>query len=326
VHDLSALVLTAGLGTRLDPITRVVAKAAVPLGSSTLIEHVLTWLARQGIRRTALNLHHRPASIAAAVGDGGHLGLAVRYSWEYPLLGSAGGPRHALPLIDSDPFLIVNGDTLCDVDLAAMLDAHRASGADVTMAVIPNPAPDQYNGIMLDEHDRVIGFVPRGQADGSWHFIGVQIVRTAVFDGLADGVPAETVAGIYRDRLRAHPGSIAGYRGATMFLDIGTPRDYLDTALILAARESSDGTGGRIGDRANQRSASVPPSARITDSIVWPTATIGPGAHLERCIVIGDVSVPVGFQARSAVIAPARLQREDDARAILEDGVLRFEM
>lgn len=313
VHDLSALVLTAGLGTRLDPITRVVAKAAVPLGHSTLIEHVLTWLAGQGIRRAVLNLHHLPASIAAVVGDGTHLGLTVRYSWEHPLLGSAGGPRHALPLIESDPFLIVNGDTLSDVDPAVMLDAHQASGADVTMAVIPNPAPDHYNGIVLDEHDRVTGFVPRGQADGSWHFIGVQIVRATVFAGLADGVPAETVAGIYHDRLRAHPGSIAAYRGAKRFLDIGTPREYLETALALAARE------------ARTANASVAPSAHLNDSIVWPTASVGPGAQLERCIVMADAKVPAGYRARSAVIAPARLAREGDGHVAIDGGVMRFQ-
>jgi len=84
-----------------------------------------------------------------------------------PLLGSAGGPRHALPLLDADTFLVVNGDTLCDIELAPMIAAHHASGALVTLAVAPNPAPDRYNGLAVDAHDRLTGFVPRGQADAS---------------------------------------------------------------------------------------------------------------------------------------------------------------
>ena len=139
-----ALVLTAGLGTRLRPLTYVRAKAAVPVNGEALARRVLRWLARQGIHQVVLNLHHHPASIAAAVGDGSDLGLQVRYSWEQPVLGSAGGPKHALPLLTdrtrggADTFLIVNGDTLTDVDVARVIDAHTRSGALVTMALVPN--------------------------------------------------------------------------------------------------------------------------------------------------------------------------------------------
>src|SRR5262245_16638046 len=122
---LPALVLTAGQGTRLDPLTRLVAKAAVPLGGRTLIEHVLDWVRTQGVVDVVLNLHHLPATITSVVGDGVHLGMSVRYSWEQPLLGSAGGPRRALPLVDSDEFLIVNGDTLSDFAFDPMIEAHR---------------------------------------------------------------------------------------------------------------------------------------------------------------------------------------------------------
>ncbi len=242
---MHALVLTAGLGTRLDPLTRLVAKPAVPLGDRTLVEHVIAWLQRQAITDLVLNLHHRPSTITAVVGDGRHLGVRVRYSWEQPLLGSAGGPRHALLLLDSDPFLIVNGDTLCDFDLAPLLAAHAASGAEVTMAVVPNPRPEHYNGIAADEEGRVTGFVAR-QVQSSqfevrsaetsrsgWHFVGVQVAQARVFAGLRDGEPAETVAGLYREMIAARPGAIRVWPAPTSFLDVGTPRDYLDAALRL---------------------------------------------------------------------------------------------
>src|SRR6188474_919178 len=107
MRTLPALVLAAGQGTRLDPLTRLTAKAAVPLGGRTLIEHVLDWVKEQGVVEVVMNLHHLPATITSVVGDGAHLGLSIRYSWEQPLLGSAGGPRRALPLLASDEFLMV---------------------------------------------------------------------------------------------------------------------------------------------------------------------------------------------------------------------------
>src|SRR3954471_374613 len=100
---LRALVLTAGLGTRLQPLTSLRAKAAVPVNGETLARRAVRWLVSQGVTDLVLNLHHRPETITGSVGDGSDLGATVRYSWEAPLLGSAGGPRHALPLLVHGP-------------------------------------------------------------------------------------------------------------------------------------------------------------------------------------------------------------------------------
>src|SRR6476469_6215905 len=97
---MRGLVLTAGLGTRLQPLTLARAKAAAPVDGEALACRTIRWLAGHGVTDLVLNLHHKPESIAAAVGDGAGLGARVRYSWESPVvLGSAGGPRHALPLL-----------------------------------------------------------------------------------------------------------------------------------------------------------------------------------------------------------------------------------
>jgi mannose-1-phosphate guanylyltransferase len=225
----------------------------------------------------------------------------VRYSWEQPVLGSAGGPRRALPLIDADTFLIVNGDTLCDIDLHAMIAGHRASGADVTMAVVPNPAPDHYNGIAIDDDGVVLGFVPKGEAAGTWHFIGVQVVHRRVFEDLADGVPAETVHGIYRPMVKTSPGRIRARPVTTRFIDVGTPRDYLAAAALFPAPP-----------------AQIDPSAHVVNSIVWPDARIGKDAHLDRCIVAGRLDVPDGFRASDHVIVPASVARDGDQVEIVE--------
>jgi mannose-1-phosphate guanylyltransferase len=301
---LPAIVLTAGLGTRLDPITRLVAKAAVPLAGQTLIERLLVRLRDQGVTDAVLNLHHRPETVTGIVGDGAHLGLRIKYSWERTILGSAGGPRRALSLLGADTFLIVNGDTLCDVDLSSMVAAHQRTGADITMAVVRNPAPDHYNGIRLDGDGRVTAFVPKGQAAGTWHFIGVQIARAAVFSGVADGVPDETVARLYRDRIASGEAGVFGYPVDQPFVDVGTPMDYLEAALRSAAEANAIEPG-----------ASVASSATLDRSVAWAEAVVGAGAQLSECIVT-NVCVPAGLRASRRILVPAAVRRpEDDAEA-----------
>lgn len=221
----SALVLSAGLGTRLGAITKTLAKPAVPIGDQTIGERVLRWLRAEGITDVVMNLHHLPHTITGVIGDGVHLGLTVRYSWEPTLLGSAGGPRHALPLINSDPFVIANGDTLCDVAVQPVLDAHQRTHADVTMVVIKNPAPDRYNGVVANADNVVTGFIPKGHAAPSWHFVGIQVVNKSVFAPLPDNTPIETVSGVYRDMIGALP-RVRIFPVDATFHDVGTPEDY----------------------------------------------------------------------------------------------------
>src|SRR5581483_12452590 len=114
-----ALVLAAGLGTRLRPLTDVRAKPAIPVGGEPMIRRIIRALAAQGVDRLVLNLHHLPHTLTAVVGDGSDLGVRVRYSWEPRILGSAGGPRLARAIVGAGRFWVINGDTLTDVDLAA---------------------------------------------------------------------------------------------------------------------------------------------------------------------------------------------------------------
>lgn len=299
-----ALVLAAGLGTRLDPLTRLVAKPAVPLGEWSLIERVLRYLAREDVRDIVINLHHRPESITAIVGDGSQFGLRVRYSFEREIMGSAGGPRRALPFLDSDTFLLVNGDTLCEIPLDPMIEAHEHSSADVTLAVVPNPAPLHYNGLRASEDRIVRRFVPRGAAaDGTWHFVGLQVVEAAAFRSLPDGVPAESIAGLYRGFVAAEPGRVCIYPVTASFTDVGTPHDYFAAALTF-----------RTG-------LSIP---EAPDCVVWPGVRIAPDARLRGCIVAADV--PAGLSAVDAVLIPAdRLRPGDRATMHGPIGVFSFD-
>ena len=283
---IPALVLTAGHGTRLRPLSYVRAKGALPVAGEPLVRRILRWLASGGVSNAVLNLHHLPHTLTAAVGDGSDMGMRVRYSWETPVLGSAGGPKRALPLLDASRFLIINGDTLTDLDLGPLIADHDRSGALVTMAVVPNTQPYKYSGLAVGDDAAVTGVVKRGSSDPSSHFFGVQVVEARAFESLTDGVAAETVGGLYPALIAARPGAVRAFRADAEYFDIGTPADYLDSSLLIA---------GRAGDAVSiGRGAQIAADARIERSILWDDVVVEEGTLLKECVVADGAHVPAG--------------------------------
>jgi NDP-sugar pyrophosphorylase family protein len=303
-----ALVLTAGLGTRLRPLTHARAKAAVPVAGVPLVTRILRWLRSHGITDAVLNLHHQPETLTRIVGEGRDVEMAVRYSWEQPILGSAGGPRRALPLIERDPFLIVNGDTLTDVDLQALWREHVTSGATVTMALVPNPSPEKYGGAIVDAEGWVTGFSRRGSAEPSFHFIGAQVTAHAAFALVPEGMAGESVLGVYPVMMKERPHVVRAFISDASFLDIGTPRDYVETNAIIARQEGREPWthGARV---------RIAASARVSRSILWDDVTVGEDAVLDACVVADGVTIPAGVRYEHSVIVRASGpadQRQDD--------------
>jgi mannose-1-phosphate guanylyltransferase len=291
-----ALVLTAGLATRLRPLSFVRAKAALPVAGTPLIHRILRPLSSAGVQDVVINLHYLPHTLTGLLGDGSALGMRIRYSWEVPVLGSAGGPKRAIPLLSNpesriaapgprvaDPgtFLILNGDTLTDVSLPALLDDHRRSGALVTMAVVPNTDPEKYSGVGVGPDGAFTGWVSRGSREPSYHFIGVQVAERAAFASVPADTPSE-VRTLYPALVAIRPGAVRAFRTQASFMDIGTPSDYLETSLLLAAREGIDTSAG----------AEISPTARIERSILWDDVIVEDGAMLKECVVTDGVRVP----------------------------------
>jgi mannose-1-phosphate guanylyltransferase len=283
---IPALVLTAGLATRLRPLSLVRAKAAVPVAGEPLVRRILRQLGEAGVREAVLNLHHLPHTITAVVGDGADLGIQVRYSWEVPILGSAGGPRRALPLLGAPRFLIVNGDTLADLDVAALIADHDRSGALVTLAVTEHTEPHKYGGAVVDAEGAVTGFSRRGSNESAYHVIGFQVAEASAFASLPDNAPTESVGALYPGLIRAKPGSVRAHVCEASFFDIGTPDDYLQTSLRIARLEPDASLHG-----ARTR---VDPTAQIEESVLWDDVEIGAGALLRQCVVTDGVHVPAG--------------------------------
>ena len=152
---MKALVLAAGYGERLRPITDMIPKPLVEIGGRPLIHYPLLLLRHAGIREVAVNVHHLADKIEAALGRGQALGLAITYAPEPTLLGT-GGPLVALrDYFGGAPFLILNGDTIMDLDLPAMIAMHRARGALATMALRESASPEAYSRIEIDGNGQI---------------------------------------------------------------------------------------------------------------------------------------------------------------------------
>jgi NDP-sugar pyrophosphorylase family protein len=272
-----ALVLAAGLGTRLRPLTWLRAKPALPLAGPTILERILRGLAAAGITDVVVNLHHRPESIAGVAGDGAAFGLRIRYSWEQPLLGSAGGPARAFTLIEGDELLVVNGDTLTDLDIRSLLAAHHGGRALVTMALVAQPEPGRYGGVSVNPSGEVTGFTSR-QDPGGWHFVGVQVVEREAFAGVPSDRPSESVSGHYR-ALVGGGGRVRGWVTRATFHDIGAPDVYLDTCLTMACRDQDLlGRGPAWMPPPNSRGPSCGTTWSSRPQQSWSNASSGMGS------------------------------------------------
>jgi NDP-sugar pyrophosphorylase family protein len=147
---------------------------------------------------------------------------------------------------------------------------------------------------LLDADSRVTGFVGRGaRAEGSFHFLGVQVVDAGALEPAPAGRPAASIGGVYDQLIRARPGGIQGVVGEAAFDDIGTVSDYLRTVRALEARE---------GARPAPASTRIDPGARVVSTIVWDEVDVGAGASLEGCIVTDGVRVPPGARYRDMIL------------------------
>jgi NDP-sugar pyrophosphorylase family protein len=261
-----------------------------------MIRRIVQWLVQHGVRDLVVNLHHLPETLTTILGDGSDLDARVRYSWEQPVvLGSAGGPRLALPIVGADTFFIVNGDTLTDVDLSAIAAAHEASNARVTLALVPNREFDRYGGVVIDADQRVTGFAPRGpNAKGTWHFIGVQVAHASVFAGLPAGRPLRSIGGTYDELVQSQSGAVRAFCCEAQFWDVGTAADYWRTSQALSA------SGVDAGKRTH-----IDASARVTASILWDDVEVAANAVVDRCIIADGVRVPAGAAYRDAILLRA---------------------
>jgi NDP-sugar pyrophosphorylase family protein len=210
---MNALLLAAGVGSRLRPYTDDRPKPMLPVGGRPILGYNLAMLAAAGFRDVAINVHHLPGVVRDYVGDGAAWGLRVRYSEEPQLLGTAGALDPLRDAFAQGTFAVVFGDNLNDLDLAEMLRRHRASGAVATVALAERDDVTQSGVAELDADDRIVRFVekPRpGESASRWINAGVVVAEPA----LLELVPRGEASDLGRDVLPvlAARGQLRGYR------------------------------------------------------------------------------------------------------------------
>ncbi len=184
-----AMIRAAGLGTRLYPLTGRTAKPMVPILNRPVMEHMLRLLHRHGVREVAANLHYHPDKIRSYFGDGSAFGVEIRYNLEEHLLGTAGGVGAFRDFLGDGTFVVVSGDGLTDIDLAAFVAAHRENGGVCTMAVKKVADPSLY-GVVVHDEGRVTGFQekpPAAEALSDLCNCGIYAFEPSVFDFVPPG-------------------------------------------------------------------------------------------------------------------------------------------
>ena len=294
-----ALVLTAGLGTRLQPLTSVRAKPAIPVAGEPLIRRIITWLAGQGVTELVLNLHHLPHTLTAVVGDGSDLGARVRYSWEQPVvLGSAGGPRRALPIIGGSRRVLPDQRRYDDRprSAGARIGARRLGGAghdgagpqSRTAQVRRRPdAPPT----ALSRASRRVARPPKARHISS-AFKSHAPKRSARSQ---DGSRSSSIARCLHPPVDVAPRLAFEPMRATRRSRTSAPSsDYWATSFACL--------GNRPPEQAYGRRVRIDAGARITRSILWDDVEVGADSVVEDCIVTDQVRIPAGSAHRRSVL------------------------
>jgi NDP-sugar pyrophosphorylase family protein len=300
-----ALVLAAGFGTRLRPLTDGLPKPLLPVLGRPLLLRTLDALADAGCEAVAINLHHLAEALPAAVGDA-HRGMRIVYSREEPILGTGGA---FVPLRDffagGETALLVNGDSHCEWPLRELLARHRRRGAQATLLLAGRPDPRPFGGgIGIDRYGRVraIRQEPRFGAVARRHvYAGAYAIETELLSRLPAGF-SDSMRQLF-EPLLAEGGRIDALVTWKPWHDLGTPRRYLEAMLGLAFRGDSgarrwQAAGAQVASGAElqrvvvERDARVGPGVAVEDSLLLPRSDVGAGARLRRVVVGFDVAVP----------------------------------
>ena len=312
---MKAMILAAGLGTRLQPLTDRLPKPLLPLMMVPMLGRLLTQLRCQGVREVVINGHHLADRLAAWLGDGSRWGLGLAFTHEAEILGTAGAMKNAAPHLQGAPFLVINADVLVQCDLRSLWAWHRAHGALVTMVVRPDPESRDSRPVMIDEHDHVrqINGRPQGTAAGpeceGAVFTGIQVVEPEVLETIPENRFVSTTAETY-PLLLQQGRPVFAYRHHGYWLDVGEPERYLQAHWDLL-----DGVLGASWEQHLPDGSQVvrgTAEQRADGATLAPPVVLGAGSTLGQGARIGPYAV-LGAGCR---LGPDAVVRE----SVLGDG------
>jgi NDP-sugar pyrophosphorylase family protein len=300
------MIVAAGRGERMRPLTALCPKPALPVRGLPLLAYQLALLAHHGVTEVVINAHHLPELLEAAAREHCPPGVALRFSREVLLLGTGGGIRRVADFLrESDPCLILGGDMILDADLGALLERHRARRDAFTMLLADDPRSAAFGSVGIDA-DGAVRRIGRRFDLGGETAAGVYVWANAVAARAFDSLPERECFSHFDDWLA--PRLAAGARDVRgelvppdrcTWIPVGTPREYLEAN--LAPRRLSfldaDAAGRARGARYER------------DLVIGAGATLGAGARLRRAVVWEGEHVPAGLRAEDGVFARGRFHR-----------------
>ena len=283
---MKAVILVGGFGTRLRPLTCTRPKQLLPLGSTTLIEYIITRLTEQGIKEIVLAAGYIMEKLQETLEDGSHLGASIHYSHETTPLGTAGPLRQAEGhLRGGGPFLVLNGDIISDMDYHQLLKQHRKKGAIATIALHQVDDPSRYGVVDIDPDGRIRAFIEKpapGTAPSNLINAGCYVLEEEVLDLIPRGVKTSIEREIFPQLCSME--RVYGWEHRGLWIDTGTPASYLEAnRMVLAASRRMEGEaewekrGVRI----------VPPVIVDMETSISPSSIIGPNVTIRRNVTIG---------------------------------------
>jgi mannose-1-phosphate guanylyltransferase len=318
---LAAMVLGAGLGTRLRPLTEELAKPACPVLGRPLIEFPLSRLANLNPRTVVVNLHHLPDTLRARL-DPPPFGLPIETIYEPEILGTGGGLKNARAVLaGAEAIVLLNGDTICEADLRELVADHLASEALATLLLLDDPRVKRYGAVEIDDDGAVVDIAGLRQTPGARRglFAGAHVLSPKIFDLLPTADVFCIVREAYLPLLAAKPGAVRGLLTKARFFDLGTPHDYLLAQWALL--DDPGDFGFAVDGLASAEPgvfATSPLSCRVlTPVLVAAGARVHPEAELGPYVVVG-ARAEVGPAARlsHAAVWPGAMVNEAAARTI----------
>jgi NDP-sugar pyrophosphorylase family protein len=227
---MKALILAAGFGTRMAPITDTIPKPLIPVVNVPVIEYNIHLLKYSGVKDIFINLHHNGDKISKTLGNGKKYGVKIRYLCEKEILGT-GGAIGSLKGLVEEPFIVINSDTIFDFDLDEMINSHFCAGKKVTLGVIPSDQKDSRAVLTVDSNNRVVRLLDStiysNIPEGNSIFTGVHIIDPAVLEYIPEDVFVSITNYVYQ-RMVDSGDYINAYTINGKWWDMGTPDDYID--------------------------------------------------------------------------------------------------
>lgn len=299
---MRAMILAAGFGTRLWPLTIGRTKPAIPFLNRPLISYTIDYLRQYGIEDLIINLHHEPASVREQIGDGSRHGARIIYSIEEPeILGTSGALDRVRLLLERETFVVINGKIITDVDLNAAIATHRRQGALATLVLRPNPRCEHFSEVKINATGNITqfaGFPKPENSPSPLMFTGIHVMEPGIFEYIPRGVFSDTVRDVY-SRMLAEGKPLAAHVAESEWHELSTLARYLEVSVEFMRREGR----AYVADEGCR----IESGAQVVDSVLWRRVRVESGAHLSECIIGDDVRIPAGAEFKRVAIVRAEL-------------------